>query len=247
LKSLISGKTLHIKAPKVIPLLLAAGLFLCSHVAVFGQSDSLTNTSADTGKDRVQLAFDKGRWFTGLLGSINSTSFNRKSQQSGTSKTFLSEYNFTIQSGVFIKDRWLLGALLITEKDNEGILILEESEQLSLGPFSRYYITENGFGGIYFQSVLAYSRYSSQSQSTGALVILSDKYQGSGFGLSIGAGYSFTPNRFVTLDLQLSYRFTKVYGERTDLLEELVFREDLSQGEIIFSFGFNIILNEFFF
>ena len=72
-------------------------------------SGSLAIAQDSIVKDSAFSPFRKGRWLTGISGSINSA----RSETTGIEEvTNSNEYALNIVGGNFFKDRWLIGGII---------------------------------------------------------------------------------------------------------------------------------------
>ena len=209
-------------------------LLFCSTLA-FSQSQE---------DDSVTTAFRKGRWLTGLSGGISSSStkLDTASQQA-----FGNQYSFDFSTGKFFKDRWLLGGLFRIQRDNSRQFVELESETLLVAPLISYYLTNNKQGSIFFSIAPGYSRFREKTVIIVGGTPSQELLSGGGFGLFTQLGYSFVLNDRVVFDLGLGLNNNWIRAKREIDGGGTSSKTDIAIGTVLFSFGFNVILDEFFF
>ncbi len=194
--------------------------------------------------DSVMTAFRKGRWLTGLEGSISSGSakFDTVSNRS-----FSNQYSFNFTTGKFFKDRWLLGGVFELQRDNSRQFVEIESETLLVAPLLSYYLSDNKLGSLFFSVAPGYARFREKTVQ----VVLSNPSQeelkGGGFGVLVQLGYSYVLHDRIVFDLGLG--LNGIWANARRKLDDGQTGEKIkiSNGNILFSFGFNVLLDEFFF
>ncbi|WP_282043621.1 hypothetical protein [Winogradskyella flava] len=195
--------------------------------------------------DSTHTAFRKGRWFTGLSGSISSTTTQVNNANTESSST--NNYGINIQSGKFLKDRFLVGGRFQINKINSSGNFDQSTETLFIGPFSNYYFSNSKDGSLFASLSLGYTRYEGKTKLTQGNVMFQEFAEGGGFGTIIGAGYSYTINDFVAFDLGVNVNLFWVSISQESLPANTITNTSISSNDISFSFGFNIILDDFFF
>ena len=205
----------------------------------------LTSTSyGQQEADSVSSPFLKGKWLTGLAGSISSSS--SKLDTISATRAFTNQYAFNFSTGKFFKDRWLLGIALRMQRDNSRQFVDLESESLLFAPLISRYISGSSQGSIFIMVAPGYARFREKT-----VVVLNGSttqeiLKGDGLGLLTQLGYSFVLGELVVFDLGLGVNASWIKADREsqpDLIEKL----KINRGDLIFSFGFNVILDEFFF
>ncbi len=209
---------------------------------------SITGSSLVYGQDPEDTAavgspFRKGKWISGLGGSISSSIVDNNSS---SSKTFSNRYSFEVRTGTFIKDRWAVGMVFTASRESSQDVISRESEILEVGPATRYYFSNNSNGSVYVQgSVLFVRTLDRNSISSG--IALDEKVEGSGIGANIILGYTYVVNDWIGFDIGMGYDGSFIQGKvKSD--QDITLRvEDYFRGQQFFVFGFSVLLDEFFF
>lgn len=190
--------------------------------------------------DTLDTAFRQGRWLTGLSGTISSTTTEvKKANLKNTSNN----YGINIETGKFIKDRFLFGGKFQANQSSTNGSVERTTETFYIGPFSNYYLTDNKTGALFATASLGYVKYKDKT------LIQSNQENGEGGGLGtiLGVGYSYTINDFIAFDLGLNINLFWVNIEQESLPSQVITNTRISSNNISFSFGFNVILDDFFF
>ncbi|WP_298551548.1 outer membrane beta-barrel protein [uncultured Algibacter sp.] len=190
--------------------------------------------------DSLDTAFRKGRWLTGLSGTISSSTTEVKNADFKSSSN---NYGINIETGKFIKDRFLLGGRFQANQSSTNGTVERTTETFYIGPFTNYYLTDNKTGSLFATASLGYVRYRDETQ----LQLVQENGEGGGLGAIVGLGYSYTINDFIAFDLGLNVNLFWVDIEQESLPSQTVANTSIASNDISFSFGFNIILDDFFF
>ena len=201
-------------------------------------------SSQDAEADSTNTPFRKGRWLTGLSGSISSSSTKL---DTASQRVFGNQYSFDFSTGKFFKDRWLLGGIFQMQRDNSRQFVDLESESLLLAPILSFYILDNRQGSIFFSIATGYARFREKTVVLVAGNSSQEVLEGGGFGILAQLGYSFVLADRVVFDLGLSASNTWVGAKRKIDAGVSTNKADIHVGTLLFSFGFNVILDEFFF
>lgn len=197
----------------------------------------------DQATDTLPTPFRKGRWMTGLNGSFSS---NTIELDSGSGLVSTNQYGLEISTGFFIRDRWFLGANVFAQRGSGGGFIERDFESFLLGPSLSYYFLKDHFGSLYLRVLPGYVRFRDETRFEQGNNILTETVDGPGFGLNFRLGYSYVINDIIVLDVGVDNAFSWLDVEISDLdnvdLEQSIFNNTTS-----FSFGFKVILDEFFF
>lgn len=221
------------KYNKLVLLKLLGFVFLFWSQNNYAQSEETNST-----------AFKKGRWLTGLSGSMNSTTTNKGSEDY---KTTSNNFGINIESGKFIKDRFLIGGRFQTNKSSTNGSIEGSTETIFIGPFSNYYFSDSKTGSLYVTTSLGYVRYKDKTQLQQLDLFAQESGEGSGVGALIGFGYSYTINTSVAFDLGINVDLFWVDIEQESLPSQTISNTNITSNDVSFSFGFNVILDDFFF
>ncbi|WP_109829628.1 outer membrane beta-barrel protein [Reichenbachiella versicolor] len=212
--------------------LLFISILLIGYSSIFAQeSDSI-----------LLNPFRKGRWYTGLSGSISSSTNN-----SNASKTASNDFNFNISSGKFIQDQWLLGIRFLAMRDQRiGSITKSDSEILYIGPTGSYYFQKSSNGSLLINASIGFVKFREESSILDQTDIVTNaENKGQGIGGIFGLGYSYTMFDRISFDIGFSIDSFWVDGEQT--VAGTKSNGDTRIGDISFSFGFNVLLDKFFF
>lgn len=193
----------------------------------------------ETAKDSVETAFRKGRWLSGLSGSISSGSTKNTSADN---KTVSNRYRIEVSSGKFIKDRWNLGFNFNLERDNIEADEVRTSEDFFIGPKGTYYFSKSKIGSLYFSFSPGFIIYRDK-------LILNqesnyDEYinKGNGFGTMSTIGYSYVIFDLVAFDLGLNWSAYRINITQSTSLDQGTNDANFVLNDLSFSFGFKIFL-----
>ncbi|WP_346880876.1 hypothetical protein [uncultured Algibacter sp.] len=207
----------------------------------------ICNISAQT-TDSLETAFRKGRFLTGLSGSISSTTTDAGNLNS---KTTSNNFGINIQSGKFFKNRLLIGGIFQANKISSSGAFTKTTETFYIGPFSNYYFMDNKTGSLFTSLSLGYVRYKDKTELEEIDPLINQATQqlseGGGLGSIIGFGYSYTINDFIAFDLGVNVNLFWVDIEQKLLPNQTITNTSISSNDVSFSFGFNVILDDFFF
>lgn len=194
--------------------------------------------------DSLETVFRKGRWLTGLSGNISSTTTEL---ENANFKTTANNYGINIESGKFVKHRLLIGGLFQANKISTSGNIEKTTETFYLGPYSNYYFMDSKTGSLFARLSLGYVRYMDKSELNFQDISIQEFSEGGGLGSIVGLGYSYTMNDFIAFDLGVNVNLFWVSIEQESFPSQTITNTNISSNDISFSFGFNIILDDFFF
>lgn len=219
----------------LIPILFVSLIYMLPNSKVFAQ---------DTANDTITTPFRKGRWLSGLSGSFSSNTLKLASSE----ELFSSNgYGIEIFTGKFFRDRWFIGLNVLANSSSGAGLIERESESLLLGPSLSHYFLKDSYGSLYVSVLPGFIRVREEGNVLLGGEVLSQNAEGPGFATRLRLGYSYVVSRRIVLDvgvgtnlswLDLSYRTVEESAER---------QESIFSNTTFFSFGFNVLLDEFFF
>jgi len=195
-------------------------------------------------KDSTMTAFKKGKWLTGLSGTISS---NTSQERNSNTKQVLNSYGINIETGKFIKNRWLIGGKFNANRSSLGGSVDRTTETLYIGPYSNYYFTDSKTGSLFGSLSVGYVRYRDKTQLIQFNEVAQAFSEGSGLGSIIRLGYSYTINSSIAFDLGLNVNLFWVDISQEFLPIQNPIDTSISVSDMSFSFGFNIILDDFFF
>ncbi|WP_223033661.1 DUF481 domain-containing protein [Hanstruepera marina] len=222
-----------------IRLLILCPVLILTSIYIFGQNQS---TEIDSTQIEASMPFRKGRWLTGLSGSIGSGSTVNKATDI---KSISNNYNITISSGKFLIDRLNIGLNASLERNNieeEGVEEIT-SELFFLGPKATYYLSKNKIGSVFFSLSPGYTRYRDKLGN-----LINDEYiesesTGSGFGLLATFGFSYVILDRVTFDLGLNFNNYWLDVQQKKTNSEITDNVTFDLSNISFSFGFKILID----
>ena len=216
-------------------------IFIFTSIAVFSQD---IGENKNINEDSITTPFRKGRWLTGLSGSISSGSTKI---DTASAKAFTNKYSFDFTTGKFFKDRWLLGGIFQMHRDNSRQFVDLESESLLLGPLLTYYLSNNPHGSIFLSMAPGYASFRERTVVIISGIPSQETLKGDGFGLIVQLGYSYVLHDRIAFDLGLSLHGIWATAEREFDGSQTNTKLDINTGNLLFTFGFNVILGEFFF
>ncbi len=209
-------------------------------LTIFGiqAQDIIVNT------DSITTPFRKGRWLTGLSGSISSNT-----NKTGTSeeKTITNEFGLNLSTGRFIKDKWLLGGKINMDRASSGGNIDRTTESLFIGPFVSHYLSANNRGSLFTTLSTGYLRYREETQLNTLQVATEFSSEGGGFGTLLGLGYSYVIQEKIAFDIGFNLNLFWIGVDQEELPSGVLSSENIAISNIAFTFGFNVILDDFFF
>ncbi len=216
-------------------------IFLITSITVFSQDIS---EDSNINEDSITTPFRKGRWLSGLSGSISSGS--TKIDTSST-KAFTNQYSFDFATGKFFKDRWLLGGIFQMHRDNSRQFVDLESETVLIAPQLSYYLSDNPHGSVFLSLALGYASFREKTVVLINGMPSQETLKGDGFGLIAQFGYSYVLHDRIAFDLGLT--LNEIWGNAERELDGGLTNTKLaiSTGNLLFTFGFKVILGEFFF
>ena len=213
--------------------LLSVLISLCSLSPLLAQST-----------DSLQTPFRKGRWFTGLSGSISSSTV---SLDTGTDNTITNRYGFSFDTKYFVRKKLALGVTLSTSRENAEEFVTQESELFLVGPSARYYVVDNIRGALFFEGFLGYSKFFERTTIKDPNFSFDQREKGGGIGAFTALGFSYVVSDKIIFDLALRYNLNLLRTERINEVSTTSTTENIRLADLSFGFGFNIILDEFFF
>lgn len=215
-------------------LLIVLFLLFTTSSGIFAQ-DSIST-------DGTKTPFRKGRWLTGISGSINSITNDPKSTVDQTSSN---EYAISVVGGNFFQDRWLVGGIIQMNRSNaEGLADLT-NETFFIGPLVSRYLLEADYGSLYLSLAPGYARYRNVVRFTAGIEDNEEESEGSGFGISIELGYSYVVFDRIAFDIGVGLTQRWLNVERTFQPDDIVFSDDINLRNISFTFGFRVLLDKF--
>ena len=211
-------------------------LFLLVNSTAFSQSVKDTVDS--------KTPFRKGRWLTGLSGSISSGTSSLDTIGSGMTRN---QYSIDFRTGKFLKDRILLGGLVLLSRSSSEEFTKRTMETLYVGPLATWYFTEGDKGSLFISGSGGFVNFRDESgflQSGNPSQILID---GNGAGMLLRFGYSYVLHDRVAFDLSLNFTNSWISADVTEQPANSRTQEKFTVSDLSFSFGFSVLLDKFFF
>ncbi len=196
-------------------------------------------------KDTTETPFRKGRWLTGLSGSISSGTIENTSLGNKSSSN---QYGINISTGKFIKDRVLVGFLFNIQRQNfKSNFVKKNTEILILGPGAKYYFSKSNIGSLFYGLSPGFVVYRDETS-----LMLEDEFtelfsKGNGIGIFSTLGYSYVLHDRISFDLGLTANVNWLKVEQEGIPEGTINNVNFVLSDLSFTFGFNVLLDEFFF
>ncbi|MEJ2005583.1 MAG: hypothetical protein P8X57_11595 [Cyclobacteriaceae bacterium] len=213
-------------------------LLLTDVSAVYGQGEMKLQ------EDSLGTPFYKGTWITGIAGSISSGS---ALTDTTSNRIYNNSYGFNLSTGRFFKDRWMAGLIFQANRQNSEQFIIMESEQLFIGPHIQHYISKSHTGSIFFSFSPGFSSFRQKTEMRQNGLSQEQKIKGNGFGVIMGFGYSYLLHRRIAFDLRMNLSNSWINAETESQPSGSRTNQSIQVGELSFSFGFNVLLDSFFF
>ena len=194
--------------------------------------------------DTITTPFLKGRWLSGLNGSFSSNTLKLRSAEELFSSN---SYGIEIFSGKFFRDRWFVGFNVIAASSSGAGLIERESETMLIGPSISHYFLKESYGSLYVSVLPGYIRIREEGKISVGEEILNQKAEGPGFATRIRLGYSYVISRRIILDVGVGTNLSWLDLSYNSEIEVTDREESIFSNGTFFSFGFNVLLDEFFF
>ncbi|MGI9553166.1 MAG: hypothetical protein ACR2MT_18305 [Aurantibacter sp.] len=194
--------------------------------------------------DSLPTPFRKGRWLTGLSGSISS---NTNKTSTTDEKTITNEFGLNLSTGRFIKDRWLLGGKLNADRASSAGGVDRTTESLFVGPFVSYYLSPNSRGSLFTSLSSGYVRYREETSFNNLANPVKQLSEGGGFGTLLGLGYSYVIHDKIAFDIGFNLNLFWLGLDQEQQPSGTINSQNISVSNIAFTFGFNVILDDFIF
>jgi len=213
--------------------------FLSAGIPAIAQSEA-----GNQERDSLETPFKKKIWLTGIAGSISSgTALTDTTSQ----RIFNNSFGINLSTGRFIRDRWMIGAIFRTSRQNSEQFVIRESESLFVGPLVQHYVSDNEIGSLFFSLAPGYASFRESIELNRNGVTLNQKASGSGFGMLLGIGYSYVLHRRIAFDIRMNLFNSWLSSERSLQPSGDTVQQNVQLGDLSFSFGFNVLLDSFFF
>jgi len=200
------------------------------------------NTIPSDPIDSTLTPFRKGRWLTSLSGSISSTSNELKSTKN---KTISNEFGINLSTGKFFKERWLLGLTFQANKQEAKGNLNNTGEILYIGPQIARYFSKTKDGSLFLNvspGFVLYRRLSSINE----IPDFRDESDGSGFGTLVSLGYSYVIRDLISFNIGFNLQYGWIDVNTVDI-NGMMDSDNITISNVSFTFGFGVILDDFFF
>ena len=200
------------------------------------------NTVLSDSTDSSVTPFRKGRCLTYLSGNISTTTQELKS---ANSKTISNEYGINLSSGKFFKERWLVGVTFQAQKQESKGELKIVSESFYIGPQFARYFSKTKDGSLFLNVSPGFILYRSLA-SINDIPDLRVEEDGNGFGTLISLGYSYVIRDLISLNIgfNLGHYWIGTDSINPDGIPE---SDNITISDFSFTFGFGVILDDFFF
>lgn len=206
---------------------------------IIGWGMTLTAQPADS----LPNPYRQGRWLAGLSGTINSSNTNQGFRLPDTSN-FANDHLIELRGGYFIKDRLPVGFFASTRRQNSVEEFERASEILFLGGWVRYYLLPEK-ASLYPEFSLFFTNFYNQiSLSVDGVRQFNSVVRGNGIGGSLGLGFSYTFSDLLVFDIALKYNLYAISGRLEDQVLATSEKRDFTTGEVLFAFGFNVLIRK---
>ena len=190
--------------------------------------------------DSMKTPFRKGRWLTGITGSINS---DRNETKSTDEVTTSNEYAINIVGGNFFKERWLVGGIVQADRSNADGITNINTETLFVGPLLVHYFSDSPRGSLFLSGAPGYTRYRNVVSFTDGLIETGEISEGSGFAFIINLGYSYVVFDRIAFDIGFGLSQFWVDVDRELQPEGIITSDNVKIRNYNLSFGFRVLLD----
>jgi hypothetical protein len=198
----------------------------------------------DLTRDTITTPFRKGRWLSGLNGSFSSNTLKLDSSQDLISSN---SYGIEIFTGFFFRDRWFAGFNVLAFSNNSAGLVERNSESMLIGPSVSHYFLKEPYGSLYVSVLPGYIRIREEGSVGQGSEIITQLAEGPGFSTRLRLGYSYVIAQRIVLDVGVGTTLSWVDVTYSSDLDAVNRKESVFSNGTFFSFGFNVLLDEFFF
>lgn len=181
---------------------------------------------------------------SGLSGSFSSNTLKLESEEGLISSN---SYGLEIFTGTFFKDRWFVGFNVLGLSSEAAGLIERKSETLLIGPSVSHYFLKEPYGSLYVGVLPGYIRIREEGSIRNEGAITKQLTEGPGFSIRVRLGYSYVISRRIVLDVGVGTTLSWLDVNYSSDLELINRKESIFSNATFFSFGFNVLLDEFFF
>ena len=217
---------------------------ICMVILICSPGSAQQVSQDNVSQDSVLTPFRQGRWLSGLSGTFNSSSLNIESSDNLVSAN---SYGLEIFTGTFFKDRWFLGANVFVNSSTGDGLIKKESESMLIGPSLGYYFLKEPYGSLYLSVLPGYFRIRESATLEPEGEFIQELAEGPGFATRMRLGFAYVISDRIVLDVGLGTSLAWVDIDFTSTIEQTDRTESIFSNSTFFTFGFNVLLDEFFF
>lgn len=190
--------------------------------------------------DSLTTPFRKGRWLTGITGSINS---DRNETKSTDEVTTSNEYALNIVGGNFFKDRWLVGGIIQADRSDADGTTDINTETLFVGPLLVHYFSDSPRGSLFLSGAPGYTRYRNLVSFADGLIENQEISEGSGFAFIINLGYSYVVFDRIAFDIGFGVSQFWVDVDRELQPGGSISSDNVKIRNYNLSFGFRVLLD----
>jgi hypothetical protein len=210
----------------------------------FNAAQVLSQSTAPTDTIDISITpFRQGRWLTSLSGNISSSS---NELNSARIKTISNDFGINLSTGKFFKDRWLFGVTFQAGKQEAKGDINIDTESLYMGPQFARYFSKSKDGSLYLNISPGFVLYRSLA-TINEIPSFREEYEGSGFGSLFSLGYSYVIRDLISFNIGFNLQHFWIGADNINETGGVVETENITISNISFTFGFGVILDDFFF
>ncbi len=187
--------------------------------------------------------FIKGKTLLLVTGNLSSTSVNEGANFSGF-KYITNDYLLGMSALHLVKDRFGIGGMFYTGRNESSELVKLETEVLYFGPWVRFYWNNNQMGSLFPQISLLYANYFSNREVENQGTVYHETLLGKGFGTSLGIGYSYIVSNTVNLEVGMVYNLFFLFGNLHDEFADSNEEVDFMRTQIMFSVAFGVLFDK---
>lgn len=216
-------------------------LFLLLFIAFNTSLVFSQNTVTADSTDNTVTPFRKGRWLTSLSGNISTTTNELKSTNN---KTISNNYGINLSTGTFFKERWLFGVTFQAQRQEAKGEFNIVGESLYIGPQFARYFSKTRDGSLFLNVSPGFVMYRSRATINENPDFLVDE-DGNGFGTLISLGYSYVIRDLISFNIgfNLASYWIGIDSTNSDGIQE---SDNIKISNFSFTFGFSVILDDFF-
>jgi hypothetical protein len=218
--------------------------FLIAFIVLFLGGFVCEIHAQDSASDSISTPFRKGRWLSGLNGSFSSATLKVESTENLISNN---AYGLGIFTGTFIKDRWFVGFNIFAESSSGRGLIDRETEALLIGPSATYYFLDETYGSLYLSVLPGYLRVRESNSFEFENQVFRETFEGPGFGARMRLGFAYVISDRIVLDVGVGSTLAWVETTFSSDIRGNSRNQSIFSNSTFFTFGFNVLLDEFFF